>query len=108
PNVRDGVTITADGNAVTLSGPVGPSSTSALVPEGETTVVGVGIVGFSPGVLTGTGTQVTLEDVLLRGSDREGLLAYGDAQVHVTDSEVQQNSAAGLAAWNEAFIQVTD
>lgn len=108
PNVHDGVTITTDGNDVTLGGPIGPSSMSALVFAGETTVNGVAIVGFSPGVLAGPGTQATLENVLLRGSDREGLLAYGDAQVVVTGSEVQQNSGAGLAARDVSSIAVTD
>lgn len=108
PNVRDGVTITTDGNDVTLGGPIGPSSTSALVFAGQATVDGVAIVGFSPGVLAGPGTHAAIENVLLRGSDREGLLAYGDAQVVLTGSEVQQNSGAGLAALGASAIEATD
>ncbi len=108
PNVPDGVTITSDGSGALLLGPGGATTTSALVFDGEATVVGISVSGFLRGILLGQNAVVTLEDVEVTDSAREGVLTYVNASVMIVSSELHHNGGAGLRTRGGSVVTVQD
>ncbi len=107
-NVPDGVTITSDGNGALLLGPGGATTTSALIFGGEATVQGIAVSGFLRGILLGQNAVVTLEDVEVTASAREGVFALVNASVTILSSEVHDNGGAGVYARGGAHVTIEE